>query len=98
MKHPEGKSIIELSEKLDVKGIVKGELALLTSHFSPAYINFTAETRSSGIDYENTRIRKGATDAIKILLQIRAIYFRQKLNRKSGNLSKRRNTARGFRK
>ncbi|WP_263602681.1 potassium-transporting ATPase subunit KdpB [Chryseobacterium sp. PET-29] len=62
---PEGKSIIELSEKLDVKGIVKGELALLTSHFSPAYINFTAETRSSGIDYENTRIRKGATDAIK---------------------------------
>lgn len=62
---PEGKSIIELSEKLDVKGIVKGELALLTSHFLPAYINFTAETRSSGIDYENTRIRKGATDAIK---------------------------------
>jgi len=62
---PEGKSIIELSEKLDVKGIVKGELALLTSHFSPVYINFTAETRSSGIDYENTRIRKGATDAIK---------------------------------
>lgn len=62
---PEGKSIIELSEKLDVKGIVKGELALLTSHFSPAYINFTAETRSSGIDYESTRIRKGATDAIK---------------------------------
>lgn len=62
---PEGKSIIELSEKLDTKGIVKEELSLLTSHFSPAYINFTAETRSSGIDYENTRIRKGAADAIK---------------------------------
>lgn len=62
---PEGKSIIELSEELDTKGIVKEELSLLTSHFSPAYINFTAETRSSGIDYENTRIRKGAADAIK---------------------------------
>lgn len=62
---PEGKSIIELSEKLDTKGIVKEELSLLTSQFSPAYINFTAETRSSGIDYENTRIRKGAADAIK---------------------------------
>lgn len=62
---PEGKSIIELSEKLDTKGIVKEELSFLTSHFSPAYINFTAETRSSGIDYENTRIRKGAADAIK---------------------------------
>ncbi|MCE3074174.1 potassium-transporting ATPase subunit KdpB [Chryseobacterium gwangjuense] len=62
---PEGKSIVELSEKLDVNGVVKQELAVLTSNISPEYINFTAETRSSGINYENTRIRKGATDAIK---------------------------------
>jgi K+-transporting ATPase ATPase B chain len=62
---PEGKSIVELSEKLDVNGAVKQELAVLTSNISPEYINFTAETRSSGINYENTRIRKGATDAIK---------------------------------
>ncbi|MCA6066063.1 potassium-transporting ATPase subunit KdpB [Chryseobacterium sp. RG1] len=62
---PEGKSIVELSEKLDVNGVVKQELAILTSNISPEYINFTAETRSSGINYENTRIRKGATDAIK---------------------------------
>lgn len=65
---PEGKSIVELSEKLDVKSEIKNELSLLTSHFSPTYISFTAETRSSGIDYENTRIRKGATDAIKNLV------------------------------
>lgn len=65
---PEGKSIVELSEKLDVKSEIKNEISLLTSHFSPAYINFTAETRSSGIDYKNTRIRKGATDAIKKLV------------------------------
>ncbi|KIC63952.1 potassium-transporting ATPase subunit KdpB [Chryseobacterium taiwanense] len=62
---PEGKSIVELSEKLDFEGVLKKELALLTSNISPEYINFTAETRSSGINYENTRIRKGATDAIK---------------------------------
>ncbi len=62
---PEGKSIVELSEKLDVEGVLKKELGLLTSNISPEYINFTAETRSSGINYENTRIRKGATDAIK---------------------------------
>lgn len=65
---PEGKSIVELSEKLDVNGAVKQELAVLTSNISPEYINFTAETRSSGINYENTRIRKGATDAIKSIV------------------------------
>lgn len=54
---PEGKSIIELAKvnplsfKMD----------------NPRFIKFTAETRSSGIDFENTRIRKGASDAIKNL-------------------------------
>jgi len=52
---PEGKSIIELAginpSIYDVK--------------DPQFIGFTAETRSSGINYENIRIRKGATDAIK---------------------------------
>ena len=33
------------------------------------FINFTAETRSSGVDFENTRIRKGASDAIKALCE-----------------------------
>ncbi|MBW8360665.1 MAG: potassium-transporting ATPase subunit KdpB [Kaistella sp.] len=52
---PEGKSIIELSgvdpQTFDVK--------------NPQFIPFSAESRTSGIDFENTRIRKGATDAIK---------------------------------
>lgn len=52
---PEGKSIIELA----------GVNPLNYEARNPQFIKFTAETRSSGIDYEDTRIRKGATDAIK---------------------------------
>ncbi|WP_346986244.1 potassium-transporting ATPase subunit KdpB [Chryseobacterium sp. POE27] len=52
---PEGKSIIELSQ-------LKPEELLVPN---PVYIDFTAETRTSGIDFENTRIRKGAYDTIK---------------------------------
>jgi K+-transporting ATPase ATPase B chain len=52
---PEGKSIIELA----------GINPLSYQVNNPRFIKFTAETRSSGIDYENTRIRKGASDAIR---------------------------------
>lgn len=56
---PEGKSILELAkinpETYSVKGV--------------RFIKFTAETRSSGIDFESTRIRKGAADAIKALCE-----------------------------
>ena len=55
---PEGKSILELAGINPLSYEVK----------NPVFIKFTAETRSSGIDYENTRIRKGATDAIKGLV------------------------------
>ncbi len=61
---PEGKSIIELSQ-------LKSEDLLVPN---PTYIDFTAETRTSGIDFEETRIRKGAYDTIK------------KLTEKTGNL------------
>ena len=54
---PEGKSIIELA----------GVNPLGYNISNAIFIKFTAETRSSGIDFENTRIRKGATDAIKDL-------------------------------
>ena len=54
---PEGKSIIELAKV--------NPLSFKTEN--PRFIMFTAETRSSGIDFENTRIRKGASDAIKNL-------------------------------
>ncbi|MBS1744332.1 MAG: potassium-transporting ATPase subunit KdpB [Bacteroidetes bacterium] len=56
---PEGKSIIELA------GIKPSAYPV----HSPRYIKFTAETRSSGIDFENTRIRKGASDAIRKLIE-----------------------------
>lgn len=61
---PEGKSIIELSQ-------LKSEDLLVPN---PTYIDFTAETRTSGIDFEETRIRKGAYDTIK------------KLTEKTGNI------------
>ncbi|EJL74257.1 potassium-transporting ATPase subunit KdpB [Chryseobacterium populi] len=56
---PEGKSIIELSQ-------LKPEDLLVPN---PSYIDFTAETRTSGIDFEETRIRKGAYDTIKKLTE-----------------------------
>lgn len=54
---PEGKSIIELA----------GNAASNLTIENPLYIKFTAETRCSGIDYDDgkTRIRKGAFDAIR---------------------------------
>ncbi len=56
---PEGKSIIELA------GINPLELKIT----EPRFIAFTAETRSSGVDYENVKIRKGATDAIRTMVE-----------------------------
>ena len=61
---PEGKSIIELA----------GINPLSYRMTNPTFIKFTAETRSSGVDFENTKIRKGASDAIRDLCE------------KSGNL------------
>lgn len=54
---PEGKSIIELAD------IHPDQLRVE----NPTFIEFTAETRSSGVDYLDTRIRKGASDAIRRL-------------------------------
>ena len=56
---PEGKSIIELA-------------AVDPTTFklnNPRYLKFTAETRTSGIQFGNTRIRKGASDAIKNIVE-----------------------------
>lgn len=56
---PEGKSILELAAvDPSVYGADK-----------PEFIKFTAETRSSGINFGTTRIRKGAYDAIRNLVQ-----------------------------
>ena len=56
---PEGKSIIELA----------GINPLSYNIHNPHFIQFTAETRSSGINYDEIRIRKGATDAIRRLIE-----------------------------
>ncbi len=56
---PEGKSIIELAQ-VDLSDYVVN---------NPRFISFTAETRSSGIDFGDTRIRKGAVDAIQRLCE-----------------------------
>ncbi len=55
----EGRSIVVLAkEKFGIRG---RELSKLGATF----IEFTAKTRMSGIDYHNNEIRKGAADAVK---------------------------------
>lgn len=56
---PEGKSIIELANVNPLAYIVE----------NPTFIQFTAETRCSGVNFENTRIRKGAADSIKNIVE-----------------------------
>ena len=62
---PEGKSIIELA------GIKPDSLKV----DNPTFIKFTAETRSSGVNFGNIRIRKGASDAIKNLALSAGNYY-----------------------
>lgn len=62
---PEGKSILELSEMIDVKSETKATALKNTSEISQT-IKFTAETRTSGVILKDgTNIRKGAQDAAK---------------------------------
>ncbi|HEX7756320.1 MAG TPA: potassium-transporting ATPase subunit KdpB, partial [Niabella sp.] len=68
---PEGKSIIELAS---AKHKDKNYIAHTQQHFLEAHsvykpIPFTAETRCSGVNSGNVRIRKGAMDAITRLVQ-----------------------------
>lgn len=56
---PEGKSIIELADLQTDQLRVE----------NPTFIEFTAETRSSGVNFLDTRIRKGASDAIRKLAE-----------------------------
>lgn len=55
---PEGKSIVDLASKLGMNN--------LQNPNGTEFVEFSAETRSSGVDLpDGTRIRKGAMDAIK---------------------------------
>ena len=55
---PEGRSIVVLAkEKYDIRG---RDMAPMGARFVP----FSAQTRLSGIDFDNSSIRKGAVDAV----------------------------------
>jgi len=57
---PEGRSIVVLAkEKYEIRGREIHELK--DAHF----VEFTAQTRMSGIDYEGRMIRKGAADSVR---------------------------------
>ena len=59
---PEGKSIVELATEKGIRvPVIKKDEA--------KFIEFTAETRSSGIDYNGMKIRKGAFDSIRNLVE-----------------------------
>jgi K+-transporting ATPase ATPase B chain len=55
---PEGRSIVVLAKER--YGLREHDLAAVDARFVP----FTAQTRMSGVDYNGTRLRKGAGDAI----------------------------------
>lgn len=56
---PEGRSIVVLAkEQFDIRGRNMSEL-------KAQFIEFTAITRMSGVDYEGNKVRKGAAEAIK---------------------------------
>ena len=55
---PEGRSIVVLAKSF---GIREHDFA---GH-EPTFVPFTAETRMSGVDFNGTRLRKGAGDAIE---------------------------------
>jgi potassium-transporting ATPase ATP-binding subunit len=55
---PEGRSIVVLAKQF---GIREHDFA---GH-EPEFVPFTAETRMSGVDFNGTRLRKGAGDAIQ---------------------------------
>jgi K+-transporting ATPase ATPase B chain len=55
---PEGRSIVVLAKGF---GIREHDFA---GH-QPTFVPFTAQTRMSGVDYDGTRLRKGAGDAIE---------------------------------
>ncbi len=56
---PEGRSIVVLAKQYGLRGRSIAEMP------QADFINFTAQTRMSGIDIDGRQIRKGAPDAVK---------------------------------
>ena len=70
---PEGKSIVELAREQSAADS-SGQEALREAPAGMTFIKFTAQTRSSGVDIPDgnngtTRIRKGASDAIRNMVE-----------------------------
>jgi K+-transporting ATPase ATPase B chain len=57
---PEGRSIVVLAKQYGIREHELGAGGL----DSPRFVPFTAQTRMSGVDFNGTRLRKGAGDAI----------------------------------
>ena len=71
---PEGKSIIELSEQLGIK-------VLRSDYSNSTFIQFTAQTRMSGVDLPNgTSVRKGSIDVIRALAESSGSGISQEMN------------------
>ena len=78
---PEGKSIVELAQNQGFK------LPSLVGE-NPTYIKFTAETRSSGLDIAGKRIRKGASDAIRRMVEKAGNIFPEKMSEQVMTIAK----------
>ena len=74
---PEGKSIVELVQIDPLKYAIQ----------HPIFINFSAETRCSGIDFDQIRIRKGALDAIKNLVENAGNTFPNEIQMKANEIA-----------
>ncbi|MCW2994805.1 MAG: kdpB [Conexibacter sp.] len=57
---PEGRSIVVLAKQY---GLRERELGAGGAD-SPTFVPFTAQTRMSGVDFQGTRLRKGAADSV----------------------------------
>lgn len=81
---PEGKSIVELARSGEGGGDVTRNLNTTGSKL----IKFTAETRSSGIDLATgERIRKGATDSIRTIVERAGNHFPPETDKKAREIA-----------
>lgn len=78
---PEGRSIVILAKRLfNLRGRSVGD----SLHFVP----FTAQTRMSGVDMGGVKIRKGATDAIRIFVEAQGGRMSRECLEAAGNVAK----------
>jgi len=59
---PEGRSIVVLAKQYGLRGRSTAELP------GASFVNFSAQTRMSGVDIDEKKIRKGAADVIRSLV------------------------------